>query len=263
MHFASPAGELHFALSPRTSMQITPSLMVRSEAEISEQLTFLKSLYTETSHPEFISGSKSNKSEIPSQVHSDNRIYLHLDIMDGQFIPATTPLDYSSITDMSLTFDVHMMAKDPSALLAKLPKAKFRYVFCHAELEQDVIDQFFADCIDKGIYPGLAVNPETTFEKIPFINLLTDYELPIMKYPSAAILLMSVTPGDSGRQFDPNVVAKINQIKSSHPDIFVTVDGGINSDTIKQIFKADCAVAHNAIFNAKDPQKEFELLQIS
>jgi pentose-5-phosphate-3-epimerase len=250
-------------------MQITPSLMARTDAEVSEQLTFLKSLFTPVN------------------------ILLHLDIMDGQFIPSNTPSDYSKIIDQNITFDVHLMAANPSELLDKLPQTKIRYVYCHAELELPIIEKFFSDCLERHLTPGLAINPETSisildsFFPLSFLiptqscigvgtnqgstnndvdsrfrgNDKLERALPATSYNLQAILLMSVVPGDSGREFDPNVVGKINQIKSEHPEIFITVDGGINRETISKISKADFAVAHNAIFKAENPKKEFELLQ--
>jgi ribulose-phosphate 3-epimerase len=249
-------------------MEITPSLMARTNVEVSEQLTFLKSLYTPVISNRALRALSScrmglmrdpvgiEQNKIIRNTQNDKNIVLHLDIMDGQFIPSNTPMDYSQIADPEITFDVHLMASNPSALLEKLPQTKIRYVYCHAELSQNIIDQFVADCLSRNLPPGLALNPETPTNRIPF-----DISLPATSYKLPAILLMSVVPGDSGRAFDPNVVAKIEQIKSTHPDIFVTVDGGINRETIKEISKADCAVAHNAIFKAESPKKEFELLQ--
>ena len=246
--------------------------MARTEAEVGEQLTFLKSLYSPS--PVIFSDSEgsynADQNEISHRVRDDN-IVLHLDVMDGQFVPEKTILNYVHLRGVqawtpprwnNVMFDIHFMTSDPSGLLDKLPKTKIRYVYCHAELDQAVIKQFFIDCLNRNFTPALAVNPDTAIDEISnFKFQISNSDLPASSYQLPALLLMSVKPGNSGRSFDPRVVAKIAQIKKDHPNIFVTVDGGINRHTISQITGANCAVVHSAIFNAKDPKEELETLQ--
>jgi ribulose-phosphate 3-epimerase len=172
---------------------------------------------------------------------------LHLDIMDGIFVPEKTwndPIKAKQIMN-GLSFNAHLMISDPEQAAKNWLIAGANRVYFHYESTRQlaVIIQTIAD--KKKI--GLAINPETPVNKIePLLDLF------------ASVLVMSVSPGRSGQKFNETALEKINEIRRLRPDLHVAVDGGIKPENISLLIKAgaNTSVVGSALIDSSDPQVE-------
>ncbi|MGQ0847809.1 MAG: ribulose-phosphate 3-epimerase [Actinomycetota bacterium] len=183
---------------------------------------------------------------------------LHLDIMDGHFVPNISfgiPVISSLRGQTRLIFDCHLMTTNPDAYLEELAEAGADLVTMHIEA---VPDPTFAakKAAANGLGFGLVVSPPTPIEAIiPFIE------------GTDLILIMSVNPGFGGQQFMPEVLGKVraarNWIESHGLDTDIQIDGGITASTIgaARDAGANVFVAGSAVFGASDPAEAIRLLR--
>jgi ribulose-phosphate 3-epimerase len=172
---------------------------------------------------------------------------LHLDIMDGIFVPEKTWSDPTKVKQImnGLSFNAHLMISDPEQAAKNWLIAGANRVYFHYESTQQlaVIIQTITD--KKKI--GLAINPETPVNKIePLLDLI------------ASVLVMSVSPGRSGQKFNETALEKINEIRRLRPDLHIAVDGGIKPENISLLVKAgaNTSVVGSALIDSSDPQAE-------
>ncbi len=176
--------------------------------------------------------------------------WLHVDIMDGHFVPNLSfgPSIVKSLNGKTrLALDVHLMVEHPLLFIEPFAKAGADLLTVHAEAKDDVQQSLTA--IKKlGVKTGLSIKPDTPPERIvPFLNELD------------LILVMSVYPGFGGQAFLPQSETQLKQVRQlitrSGRAIWLEVDGGINVQTAARAAKAgaDALVAGSAIFNAADP----------
>lgn len=187
-----------------------------------------------------------------------NADYIHIDVMDGHYVPNITMgtgivAAIKSVTDIPL--DVHLMVEDPDKFIPDFCQAGADILSVHVEASTH-LDRTL-DLIRKcGAAPALAVNPAT-----PLCFL--EYVLPKVEM----VLLMTVNPGFGGQSFIPYTLKKIyelrQQITSLGLDIDIEVDGGINLETVGDVVKAgaNVIVAGTAVFGSPEPSKEIELLK--
>jgi ribulose-phosphate 3-epimerase len=170
---------------------------------------------------------------------------LHLDVMDGHFVPNITfgpPLVKSlrKITDAVL--DCHLMISEPSKYVGDFVKAGADWVSVHAEAPDDVAAAIKA-IKDGGARAGIVLNPDTPLEKAePYLG---DVGL---------VLIMSVFPGFGGQSFIPEVLSKVRALKERGYPGEISIDGGIAEDTAPQAIGAgvDVMVAGTAVFGRED-----------
>lgn len=174
---------------------------------------------------------------------------LHIDIMDGLFVPNLTfgPDIVKSIRKSSkLFFDVHLMVESPEKFVDPFLEAGADNITVHAEAAKHIIRclQYIKSC---GIKAGVSINPGTPAvlleEVVPFIDM---------------VLVMTVNPGYTGQKFIPEVVGKIKKIKAMlSENVDLEVDGGIGMSNIGLVTKAgaNIAVAGAAVFYSDDPAK--------
>lgn len=172
--------------------------------------------------------------------------WLHLDVMDGVFVPNIS-FGLSVIQSLrpvtGLTFDVHLMIKDPIRYVADFQKAGADYLTFHLESEGD--PQKTIEAIHRaGMKAGMSIKPGTPAEAL--LPYLPELEL---------VLVMSVEPGFGGQKFMPECLDKIAAVRAAAPDIHISVDGGINGETGARCRKAgaDVLVAGSYVFGAEDP----------
>ena len=175
---------------------------------------------------------------------------IHVDIMDGHFVPNLTlgPQLVASIRKRTgLPIDVHLMVENPRAFVPLFHEAGADWISLHVEatahLHKDV-----TMIKDLGRKAGVVLNPATPIHTLRDILGEADF-----------ILLMSVNPGWGGQSFIPSCLDKIRGLKAwlrkEKLEVPIEVDGGIKLDNLEEIFNAgmDVVVAGSAIFEAPDP----------
>jgi len=180
--------------------------------------------------------------------------YVHIDVMDGQFVPNLTfgpPVIKCIRKCTKLVFDVHLMIDKPERYIEDFVKAGADIVVVHAESTihlHRVIQQIKSF----GVKAGISLNPSTPEEVLKYV--INDIDM---------VLIMSVNPGFGGQKFIPAVVEKIKAIKKMRADIDIEVDGGITDETIKVCADAgaNIFVAGSYIFSG-DYKERIDLLKL-
>ncbi|HLR62165.1 MAG TPA: ribulose-phosphate 3-epimerase [Lentibacillus sp.] len=175
--------------------------------------------------------------------------YIHVDVMDGHFVPNITigPLIADSIKPHTeLPLDVHLMIENPDQYIPAFAKAGASIITVHQETCPH-LHRTVQLIKDQGIKAGVVINPATPVEMIR--DIIHDVDL---------VLLMTVNPGFGGQSFIRNVVKKIEKVaawREQHQLLFeIEVDGGVNCDTAKLCTDAgaDVLVAGSAVFKQAD-----------
>jgi len=176
--------------------------------------------------------------------------WIHIDVMDGHFVPNLTfgaPV-VSAIRPLTrLPFDVHLMIERPEQLIPDMIDAGADRITIHAEACIH-LHRVIHMIKEAGLPAGVALNPATPLSAVE--NVLDDLDL---------ILIMTVNPGFGGQQFIPQSLPKLRQLRTllanrGLSDIHIQVDGGINAQTSALVREAgaDVLVAGNAVFTEKD-----------
>lgn len=184
--------------------------------------------------------------------------WLHLDVMDGLFVPNMSfafPTISSLRPHSKMVFDVHLMITDPIRYIERFAKAGADYITVHAEACTDVGAALRAikDCGKKA---GLSIKPNTPIDVL--MDHLDDCDL---------ILIMSVEPGYGGQSLIPATMDKMKKLKDilTHrgKDILIEVDGGINAETAPLAIAsgADVLVAGSAVFGKPDYKAAIDALR--
>ncbi len=179
---------------------------------------------------------------------------LHLDIMDGHFVPNISygPGIVAALRPLtSLPFDVHLMLDHPLAYVPAFLKAGADLITFHVEC-QDSIAETLAAIRAGGAKAGLVLKPATPAEALwPWLDQID------------LAMVMTVEPGFGGQSFMESMMEKVREIKEKAPALLVEADGGINHTTIQQCAEAgvDICVAGTGVFRAEDAEKAIKELQ--
>ena len=201
--------------------------------------------------PSILSADFSRLGEEIKAVSSGGATVLHVDVMDGHFVPNITiglPVVRSirKVTDM--TIDTHLMIDDPGRYAAKFAEAGADMVSVHVEADNH-IHRTLCSIRDAGAKAGIAINPAT-----PLVSL--EEALPYADF----ILLMSVNPGFGGQSFIPTSLQKLRRLRQMIDDkgfkTKIEIDGGIDLENIASIVEsgAEIIVAGSAVFGGGEPE---------
>ena len=180
--------------------------------------------------------------------------WVHLDIMDGEFVPNISmgiPVIASIRRCTDLPFDVHLMIRHPMKYIPQFREAGADIISFHLEAD-DPVDDTIRMIAESGAKPALAIRPGTPAQAVlPYLDRLY------------MVLVMTVEPGFGGQSFMADMMRKIEEIRNAAPDLDIEVDGGINAETIKTASAAgaNVFVAGSAVFKSEDPEKTIEMLK--
>lgn len=184
--------------------------------------------------------------------------YIHIDVMDGHFVPNITigPLIVEAIRPHTrLPLDVHLMIEQPEKYVADFAKAGADIITIHQEATVH-LHRVVHQIKELGVKVGVALNPATSLHTIE--TIIPDLDM---------ILLMTVNPGFGGQKFIASVLAKIKQLRnhleqSNMTNIDIEVDGGINRETVGAVIEAgaNILVAGSAVFGQADRRGAIQAL---
>lgn len=184
--------------------------------------------------------------------------WMHLDVMDGHFVPNITfgaPVIKCVRKYTDKPFDVHLMITDPLKYIDDFADAGADIITFHVECDSD-IDKTIEKIKSRGIKAGLVIKPKTPAESV--FEYLDKIDL---------VLVMTVEPGFGGQSFMADMMPKVRAIKEEAKrrgiDMPIEADGGIGAATIAQCAEAgvDVCVAGTAVFKAEDAAKAIAELQ--
>ena len=176
--------------------------------------------------------------------------YIHVDVMDGHFVPNITigPLVVAACRRVTkLPLDVHLMIDNPEHYITEFAKAGSDYITVHVEAATHLHRLVQSIREHKGVRAGVSLNPATPLETLDVI--LGDIDM---------VLIMSVNPGFGGQSFIPAALDKVRRLRKTIDDrklpVEINVDGGVKPENGKDVAAAgaDILVAGSAVFGAKD-----------
>lgn len=178
--------------------------------------------------------------------------YLHCDVMDGSFVPATclsAEKLYEVSQNSTIALDVHLMVSNPIQVWKEFYKSKPTILTVHYESFQNKTNLIYLlnEIKNKQILVGLSIKPATTIQEIvPYLPLVD------------VVLIMSVEPGKSGQKFIESSLNKIAELKAiinqNNYNIKIEVDGGVDHTNVQQIYKAGAiiVVMGSAVYKSED-----------
>ncbi len=179
---------------------------------------------------------------------------IHLDVMDGEFVPNTTVNEPEVLADLQwdhVTVSLHLMIKNPLFYLKKWAFPQVESMIIHYEASNNLAEEIKL-IKQLGKQAVVAINPHTpTYAVTAYLDQLT------------AVLIMGVEPGFSTQAFNADVLNKIVYLHALKPELSIMVDGGVNGTTKDSIIKAGATVlcANSFLFKATDLSKAIEVLR--
>ena len=200
--------------------------------------------------PSILSADFGNLERDIKMLNGSDCAWLHLDIMDGVFVPNMSfgfPVIESIAKVAKKPMDAHLMIVDPDRYIERFAKLGVEYITVHLEACTH-LNRTVAAIRDCGVKAGVAINPHTN------VALLED----VLPYIDMA-LIMSVNPGFGGQKFIPQSVEKVRKLRkmidASGSKCLIEIDGGVGEDNVAMLAQAgvDAFVAGSSVFGSKDP----------
>jgi ribulose-phosphate 3-epimerase len=201
--------------------------------------------------PSILSADFSRLGEEIEAVERGGATILHVDVMDGHFVPNLTvglPVVRSIAQATELPIDAHLMISEPGRYAQQFVAAGAKMVSVHVEADAH-LHRTLASIKSAGAQAGVVLNPATPIESLGEALQFADY-----------VLVMSVNPGFGGQKFIPSSVDKVRRlrrmIEERKLDTRIEIDGGIDLENIASVITAgaEIIVAGSAIFGAADPE---------
>lgn len=208
--------------------------------------------------PSILSADFSILGEEIRKIEKSGADMVHIDVMDGHFVPNITigPLVVSSIRPLTkLPLDVHLMISNPDSYIEAFKEAGADIITVHAEAAHH-LDRTVSCIREMGIKAGVSLNPSTPEDVLEYVLDKIDM-----------VLVMTVNPGFGGQEFIGAMLEKITRLKEMIQrkglSTDIEVDGGINENTIAQVSKAgaNVFVTGSAFFGSQDPEAFVRLLK--
>ena len=199
--------------------------------------------------PSILSADFSNLLEDIKKIENGKADYIHIDVMDGHFVPNISfgaPIMKSLTGKTNIPYDVHLMIDNPEKYIKDFVTPQTEFITVHLEV-MDKNPNALDLIKEKGIKAGLSINPETDIDDI--FKYLGKCDL---------VLVMSVHPGFGGQKFIPETLEKVKILneyrKMNNLNYVIEIDGGINLNNASVVKESGCdiLVAGSAIFNALD-----------
>ncbi|XP_059669989.1 ribulose-phosphate 3-epimerase, cytoplasmic isoform [Cornus florida] len=186
--------------------------------------------------------------------------WLHMDIMDGHFVPNLTigaPVIQSLRKHTKAYLDCHLMVTNPVDYVEAFGKAGASGFTFHVEVSKDNWQELVQQIKSKGMRPGVALKPGTPIEEV--------YPLVEGENPVEMVLVMTVEPGFGGQKFMPETMDKVRALRKKYPSLDIEVDGGLGPSTIDVAASAgaNCIVAGSSVFGAPEPAQVISLMRKS
>ena len=203
--------------------------------------------------PSLLAADFSKLKEEVKAIENTKAKWLHLDVMDGNFVPNISfgaDIVKAIRKDSNLYFDAHLMIENPEWYIDTMADAGVQSISIHVEATKH-LDRALQLIKARGLKPGVAINPATD---ITFLdNIYEKLDL---------ILIMTVNPGFGGQKFLNQMIEKIRKVRNKFPHIDIQVDGGINNETAKLVIEAgaNILVAGSYVFSGNYSEKVNSLL---
>jgi ribulose-phosphate 3-epimerase len=208
--------------------------------------------------PSILSADFGNLAEDVKKVSEAGADLIHVDVMDGHFVPNMTmgPMIVEAVKKATnVPLDIHFMVENISFFIDMYKHLKPEFISFHIE-EEKHINRVIQKIRNEDIRPAVVLNPATPVCLLEYI--VADVDM---------VLLMSVNPGFGGQKFIPNVLDKIKELRElaskKNPNLLIEVDGGVNDKNAKLLKEAgaDILVAGSFVFKSDDYKKAIESLR--
>ena len=185
--------------------------------------------------------------------------YVHIDVMDGSFVPSISfgfPIMQSIRGCTERMFDLHLMIEEPIRYIAEFAKAGADIITVHAEACKH-LDRTIEVIKEQGLLAGVALNPATPVEMIRHVLPKVDM-----------VLIMTVNPGLGGQRLIPYTIDKVREVKKLIEEqelkVDIEVDGGINLSNVEEVMDAgaNIIVAGSAVFNGNIQENVAKFLEV-